>query len=144
MPATNGFQFPGEEALFKAMFEFLEKYNFTIDENSDQEQTVAIDPEMLGRVFENLLEDNKEKGAFYTPREIVHYMCRQSLAEYLTTSLETKHGIKDPQLREKMEKFVVNDDASEVRDWVQPLALALREVKVCDPAIGSGAFPMGM
>jgi type I restriction-modification system DNA methylase subunit len=144
MPTTNGFQFPGEEALFKSMFEFLEKYNFTIDENSDQEQTVAIDPEMLGRVFENLLEDNKEKGAFYTPREIVHYMCRQSLAEYLTTTLENKHSIKDPQLREKMENFVVNDDANEVRDWVQPLALALREVKVCDPAIGSGAFPMGM
>lgn len=145
MPTTNGFQFPQESSLFCELFNFLDKYNFTIDENSDQEQTVAIDPEMLGRVFENLLEDNRENGTYYTPREIVHYMCRQSLAEYLTTTLENKHSIKDTQLKEKMENFVVNNDASEIKmDWVKPLALALREVKVCDPAIGSGAFPMGM
>ena len=64
-------------------------YNFTVDENSDLEIDLAIDPEMLGKVFENLLEENvrEEQGAYYTPREIVFYMCRNSLINYLTNIL---------------------------------------------------------
>jgi len=63
--------------------DFLDAFNFTIYEDSPDDHTVAVDPEMLGHIFENLLEDNKDKGAFYTPKEIVYYMCQESLTEYL-------------------------------------------------------------
>ena len=76
--------------LFQNLFEFFNQYNFTIYEDDPNDQTVAVDPEMLGHIFENLLEDNKDKGAFYTPKEIVHYMCQESLIEYLTTWFEAK------------------------------------------------------
>ena len=69
--------------LFQNLFEFFNQYNFTIYEDDPNDHTVAVDPEMLGHIFENLLEDNKDKGAFYTPKEIVHYMCQESLIEYL-------------------------------------------------------------
>ena len=65
----------------------LSQYNFTIDENDPNDAEVGVDPEMLGRIFENLLEDNKDKGAFYTPKEIVQYMCRESLIAYLQTDM---------------------------------------------------------
>ncbi len=67
------------EDYFQKLFDFLDSYNFTIDENDVDDAEIGIDPEMLGRIFENLLEDNKDKGAFYTPKEIVNYMCRESL-----------------------------------------------------------------
>ena len=73
--------------LFEELFKFFNGYNFTIYENSPEDHTVAVDPEMLGHIFENLLEDNKDKGAFYTPKEIVHYMTQESLIEYLKTHL---------------------------------------------------------
>jgi hypothetical protein len=74
--------------LFENLFDFFNQYNFTIYEDDPNDHTVAVDPEMLGHIFENLLEDNKDKGAFYTPKEIVHYMCQESLIEYLTTWFE--------------------------------------------------------
>lgn len=70
---------------FKELMAFFSQYNFTIDENDPDDSEVGIDPEMLGHIFENLLEDNKDKGAFYTPKEIVQYMCRQSVIQYLKT-----------------------------------------------------------
>ncbi|MBL0331231.1 MAG: hypothetical protein IPP65_00005, partial [Chlorobi bacterium] len=76
--------------LFKSLFDFFNQYNFTIYEDDPNDHTVAVDPEMLGHIFENLLEDNKDKGAYYTPKEIVHYMCQESLIEYLTTWFENK------------------------------------------------------
>lgn len=79
-------------AYFADLFEFFYQYNFTIDENDPNDAEVGIDPEMLGRIFENLLEDNKDKGAFYTPKEIVQYMCRESLIAYLTTCVMKKQG----------------------------------------------------
>ena len=126
---------------FKDLMEFFSQYNFTIDENDPDDSEVGIDPEMLGHIFENLLEDNKDKGAFYTPKEIVQYMCRQSVIQYLNT-----HEPSD-QYADAIEQLI-NDDV--VSPILQSKSIAtrfiqlLKEVKVCDPAIGSGAFPMGI
>ncbi len=128
--------FPSE--LFTDLFEFFNRFNFTIYENSPEEHTVAVDPEMLGHIFENLLEDNKDKGAFYTPKEIVQYMTQESLIEYLVTHLgdDTKEGIS---------KFVKQKDKEDLTDTqLNKINILLDEVKICDPAIGSGAFPMGL
>ena len=94
IPYLNGglFERDGLDALrvkfpadfFANLLRFFSEYNFTIDENDADEAEVGIDPEMLGRIFENLLEDNKDKGAFYTPKEIVRYMCRRSLLAHLS------------------------------------------------------------
>jgi hypothetical protein len=73
------------ENLFRDLFNFFDQYNFTIYEDDPQDHTVAVDPEMLGHIFENLLEDNKDKGTFYTPKVVVHYMCQESLIEYIST-----------------------------------------------------------
>lgn len=143
-PNTDDLIFPGEEFVFNALFDFLDKYNFTIDEDNELDHTVAVDPEMLGHIFENLLEDNKEKGAFYTPKEIVHYMCQESLTEYLFTTLMNKQGINDSDLRENIAEFIIKDDRTYIEGKEKYIAQALYDVKICDPAIGSGAFPIGL
>ena len=121
---------------FASLFEFFNQYNFTIDETDPDDTEIGVDPEMLGKIFENLLEDNKDKGAFYTPKEIVQYMCRESLIAYLA---ETK--IEETKIR----SFVLNQEVSDLTEKEKAELLhALLEVKVCDPAVGSGAFPMGM
>src|SRR5690606_12776156 len=76
-----------DNSVFKSIFDTFDLYNFTVREDEPLEKEVAVDPEMLGKVFENLLDvtDRKSKGAFYTPREIVHYMCQESLINYLDT-----------------------------------------------------------
>lgn len=83
------FSNPGdmESPNTRGFLDFLSAYNFTIHEDSPGDHTIAVDPEMLGHIFENLLEDNKDKGAYYTPKTIVHYMCQESLIEYLLTEL---------------------------------------------------------
>lgn len=126
------------ENLFKRLFDFLDSYNFTIDENDTDDAEIGIDPEMLGRIFENLLEDNKDKGAFYTPKEIVDYMCRESIIAYLLNGLpERSHDL--------IRHFVETFDASELNDEQRLyIRKKLQSVKICDPAIGSGAFPMGL
>ena len=123
---------------FKRLFDFFDQYNFTIDENDPEDAEVGIDPEMLGRIFENLLEDNKDKGAFYTPKEIVEYMCRESIIAYLLNGIpERSH--------ELIRNFVETLDADTLNDEQRKyLAKKLVDVKICDPAIGSGAFPMGI
>lgn len=123
---------------FKRLFDFFDQYNFTIDENDPEDAEVGIDPEMLGRIFENLLEDNKDKGAFYTPKEIVEYMCRESIIAYLLNGIpERSH--------EFIRNFVETLDADTLNDEQRKyLAKKLVDVKICDPAIGSGAFPMGI
>ena len=73
----------------------MDAFNFTVYEDSPDEHTIAVDPEMLGHIFENLLEDNKDKGAYYTPKEIVHYMCQESLIEYLCTTLKIEDDTKE-------------------------------------------------
>ena len=137
-------KFPPE--FFKDLLDFFAQYNFTIDENDPTDAQVGVDPEMLGRIFESLLEDNKEKGAYYTPKEIVQYMCRESLIAYLCTGID--QGTPEHQA---ISEFVKSYDAElltglelEGVELGTKVLERLKEVKVCDPAIGSGAFPMGM
>jgi len=134
------------EELFASLFTFFDQYNFTVYEDSPDEHTVAVDPEMLGHIFENLLEDNKTNGTFYTPKEIVHYMCRESLIEYLYTKLNPgeKGDVKELVTREAIERFVLQHEASDIINYEEEILKALKDVKICDPAIGSGAFPMGL
>ncbi|MEI6881469.1 MAG: TaqI-like C-terminal specificity domain-containing protein [Bacteroidota bacterium] len=134
----NDFDFPVD--YFETLLDFFEQNNFTIDENDPYDSEVGIDPEMLGHIFENLLEENREKGAFYTPKEIVHYMCQESLIEYLQTQLPNYEKADfDLLIRSNQvaQSLTAHKKAIEVNE-------KLKAVKVCDPAIGSGAFPMGL
>ena len=128
-------------SYFKELMDFFAMYNFTIDENDPDDSEVGIDPEMLGHIFENLLEDNKDKGAFYTPKEIVQYMCRQSVIQYLKTHES------DEQYAEPIEQLINNGivlPVLQTKSVASRFMQLLKNVKVCDPAIGSGAFPMGI
>lgn len=123
------------------ILDIFERYNFTVNENEPLEKEVAVDPEMLGKVFENLLEieDRKSTGTYYTPREIVHYMCQESLINYLKTEL--KEEIKEENLEALVryeESIIKNDNQAKLIDK------KLKDIRVCDPAVGSGAFPVGM
>lgn len=150
------------------ILDIFDRYNFTISEDEPMEREVAIDPEMLGKVFENLLEikDRKSKGAFYTPREIVHYMCQESLINYLTNALSiSEDAIRDfilygdfmkdeDTVKEKRqgnggmyiseELYKINPDGTVAVNRLLDLDKALKDVRVADPAVGSGAFPLGM
>ena len=187
------------------VLDIFDRYNFTVKEDEPLEKEVAVDPEMLGKVFENLLEvkDRKSKGTYYTPREIVHYMCQQSLINYLHTVLNDitvsyeklgedqiamfKDLGKKPQMdltiehrscpviskedietlvrcgeglieneiaaEDKKEKIrlglqksttIRNELSEAIITHARTIDEALKNIKVCDPAIGSGAFPVGM
>lgn len=152
----NKLSFP--KNYFSDLFDFLSAYNFTTDESTSQFQQVAIDPEMLGRIFENLLAEiseetgeqaRKAKGAFYTPREIVDYMCKESLKEYLKTKIpeDTFRDQRLYQLIDAPDKDFQDQDHNWRRDWKpykDTIISALDDLKVLDPACGSGAFPIGM
>ncbi len=133
-------RFPAK--MFQSLFDFFDSYNFTIDENDPNDAEVGVDPEMLGKIFENLLEDNKDKGAFYTPKEIVRYMCQESLIAYLQTHES------DEAVKQHIDNFVKTYNVEELGGASSELAASidqrLKDVKICDPAIGSGAFPMGL
>lgn len=140
------------------ILDVFERYNFTMNEDEPLEKEVAVDPEMLGKIFENLLEvkDRKSKGAFYTPREIVHYMCQESLINYLVSETEVPYDdLKDFILYGEIMKD--EDCSKEAKQGEKDLRIpqtvykklkkideALANVKVADPAVGSGAFPLGM
>ncbi len=130
-----------EDPAHRGFFDFLNAFNFTMHENSPDDQTLAVDPEMLGHIFENLLEDNKNKGTYYTPKEIVHYMCRQSLVEFLLSHLSKEYPVN----RADVEKLVTQKRASVYsREQLLRVDELLDTIKICDPAIGSGAFPVGL
>ena len=163
-------------SLFEDLFTFLASYNFTVDENDPDDAEVGVDPEMLGKIFESLLEDNKAKGAFYTPKEIVRYMCKESLIAYLSSCVskspcpagrnlvnlvdsadasncersKANNSLQDSQdfaseTSRSIRRFVEHHEfPSELESYRDTLDSALRNVKICDPAIGSGAFPMGL
>ena len=132
-------KFPLPAKYMKSMLDFFANYNFTIDENDPDDAEIGVDPEMLGRIFENLLEDNKDKGAFYTPKEIVQYMCRESLIAYLQTD------ITEECVRDSIRQFATSYDATSLNEELKEVIdQKLKDVKICDPAIGSGAFPMGL
>jgi adenine-specific DNA-methyltransferase len=149
---------------FNQLFETLNKYNFTVDESSPEFQQVAIDPEMLGRIFESLLSEEidetsgtskkKATGAFYTPREIVNYMCEQSVIEYLKNKIPESID-RNKRLEEliKLPETIFRDqDQNKRRDWKPYSDLIIKALEgdgqkpltILDPAVGSGAFPMGM
>lgn len=149
--------------FFNRLYDHLEQYNFTTDESSPEYEQVAIDPEMLGRVFESLLatqitetgdQARKAKGAFYTPREIVSYMCKESLRQYLYTKLDNEiHNegidklldISDSEWELQHTNAKRNLWGEKDRNTVPAKVLqALDDLKILDPACGSGAFPMGM
>ena len=128
----------------RGLISILKRYNFTIEENSPEEQQVALDPELLGKVFENLLgaynpETQKtarnQSGSFYTPREIVNYMVDESLIAYLTE--RCGHPVDEIRQLFAAESIVLPLNATKIAD-------DLRAVKILDPACGSGAFPMGL
>ena len=129
-------RFPPE--LFRDLFEMLAEYNFTVDENDPDDAEVGVDPEMLGRIFENLLENNNDTGAFYTPKEVVRYMCRESLLAHLVATLP---GVDAHTLRALVESHNVEQLPAPLAEKIDR---TLADVKICDPAIGSGAFPMGL
>lgn len=151
---TELFDFP--EHLFQNLLDLYDRYNFTVDENSPNDHEVGIDPEMLGHIFENLLEENREKkGAFYTPKEIVHYLCQETLWQYLKTKLlpaARPANVVWSDSREaderELEHFVRKKERGAKDGFIyknaRAIEAALREVRICDPAIGSGAFPMGL
>ncbi|GAB1453679.1 hypothetical protein MASR2M47_37350 [Draconibacterium sp.] len=160
------------------ILDVFDRYNFTIKEDEPLDKEVAVDPEMLGKVFENMLEitERKSKGAFYTPREIVHYMCQESLIHYLDNCLN--QGAQDERIN-RIEKadidffirkgnFLIENEINAIKkqekiergeiktsktDFELPASIRqhadlidkkLTDIKICDPAIGSGAFPVGL
>ena len=124
------------------LFSILNRYNFTIEENTPNEQQVALDPELLGKVFENLLgaynPETKEtarnqSGSFYTPREVVNYMVDESLVAYLGNTPIVRSLLSDDFVYD-------NEQAAEYKN----ISAKLKAIKILDPACGSGAFPMGL
>lgn len=157
-----------DNAVFKDIYDTFDRFNFTIEEESPEDKEVAIDPEMLGKVFENLLLENlrRGKGTYYTPREIVQYMCGESLKSYLFSNMRIKdknharleRGIdglisgelfvkdedletlkSDEELEKTAEKIFIftKDEATQINEL-------LCAIKIVDPACGSGAFLVGM
>lgn len=141
----------------RGLLNIFERYKFTINENTPIEEEIALDPELLGQVFENLLAAynpetgvtaRKQTGSFYTPREIVNYMVDESLIAYLKTTLETAASVAagvpsgDERLRPL---FAYNDEPHRFSPAeIDILIQAIDRVKILDPACGSGAFPMGI
>ena len=156
IPYLNGGLFEQEEIdkpdtvfpakMFEDLFELFSQYNFTIDENDPSDAEIGVDPEMLGKIFESLLEDNKDKGAFYTPKEIVQYMCRESLIAYLNAETNSPTQPTASAVGNKDIHALIYEHNAENLNSKQKDAIlqALKDVKICDPAIGSGAFPMGI
>ena len=135
----NDFWFNDKET---GLLNVLSQYNFTVDEADPEEQEVAIDPEMLGKIFESLLDTNDRSslGAFYTPREIVHFMCEESLAARLAKMLNLDY--------DSILNYVRYGDALKETDFIKELAddidECVSEFTIVDPAVGSGAFLVGM
>lgn len=143
---------------FDDFYSFLRSYNFTTDESTSEFQQVAIDPEMLGRIFENLLAEvneetgeqaRKAKGAFYTPRLVVDFMCKEALKGYLKSCIGQDDYLERRlyQLIDATEREFQDQDHNWRRDlkpYKDKLIAALDELRVLDPACGSGAFPIGM
>lgn len=130
------------------LLEIFERYNFTIDENTPVDVELAIEPEMLGRIFENLLAEinpetgetaRKATGSYYTPRPIVEYMVDESLKQYLIT----KTGITEDKIASLL-SYSDEDGSKFTEKQTESLVATLHAVKIIDPACGSGAFPLGI
>ena len=146
----------------KGIFPLFSRYKFTVEENTPVEQEVALEPELLGRVFENLLGDynpetqssaRKSTGSYYTPRQIVDYMVDEALIAYFLQKVEPFDGNRDSleeRLRDDLLAYEAQGDADSQtghlihENEVTQLIQAIDELKLLDPAVGSGAFPMGI
>ncbi len=163
-----------EDDTGDGILDIFDRYNFTVKEDEPLEKEVAVDPEMLGKVFENLLEDKNSTGTYYTPREIVHYMCQQSLINYLAAELSNDHSRTDGNpdaLKEDIETLIKYGDITvehdtaymektqdttykgryeksklpeRIKTHAKLIDEKLTSIRVCDPAVGSGAFVVGM
>jgi hypothetical protein len=121
---------------FELIFtELFDRFNFTVTESTPLDEEVAVDPEMLGKVFEELVTGRHDSGSYYTPKPIVSFMCREAIKGYLSSKVSAAAG--------EISKFVDERDASELSD-PELIFKALKEVTVCDPACGSGAYLLGM
>src|SRR5690606_11628684 len=146
-----------KNATIKGLINILKSYKFTITENTPIEEDVALDPELLGRVFENLLASynpetkttaRKQTGSFYTPREIVNYMVDESLISYLKNKIpENLWGSAGNEIDTKLHELMsfesdmpFNGDTQLKKEIIK----AIDNCKILDPACGSGAFPMGI
>lgn len=139
----------------RGLIEILESYKFTITENTPIEEDVALDPELLGKVFENLLASynpetkttaRKQTGSFYTPREIVNYMVDESLIAYLKNKI-TDWNVPEEKLDEELHQLLSYDNSNPFSDnpiLQSQIIKALDQCTILDPACGSGAFPMGI
>ena len=151
------------------ILDVFDRYNFTVNESEPLEKEVAVDPEMLGKVFERIVA-SKQNDKFYTPRPIVHYMSQQCLIQYLSDSFAKQTEVSGSDFEflilngsriiendriffEKQEQIKRGEIKSTDYKLLMPKALsalavevdaALANIKVCDPAVGSGAFPLGM
>lgn len=144
-----------KDVTVSGLIKILKSYKFTVTENTPIEEDIALDPELLGRVFENLLASynpetkttaRKQTGSFYTPREIVNYMVDESLKAYLKQKLETDAGMKPEDAEIGLEFLVGYNEKEHLFDPRQTTVLinAIDTCKILDPACGSGAFPMGI
>ena len=140
------------------LFPLLNRFKFTVEENTPIEQEVALDPELLGKVFENLLAAfnpetretaRKQTGSYYTPRAVVDYMVEEVLVAALAEKARPNDGDEDfwqARLRNLLDYEDAFDDANELFEEAEAeeIVRAIAEIKVLDPAVGSGAFPMGI
>ncbi len=125
-----------DEAIGAVLNELFNRFNFTVMESTPLDVEVAVDPEMLGKVFEELVTGRHETGSYYTPKPVVSFMCREALKGYLCSQLPS-------ETPESIERFVEEHNPEGLRN-PEPVLEALRKVKVCDPACGSGAYLLGM
>ena len=141
----------------RGLIRIFDSYKFTIEENTPLDEEIALDPELLGKVFENLLAAynpetgttaRKQTGSFYTPREIVNYMVDESLIAYLENSLGgDEHDAEEKSLLESKLRHLLaynNETHQFTYREADQIISAIDKVKVLDPACGSGAFPMGV
>lgn len=135
----------------RGLIHILESYKFTVAENTPIEEEIALDPELLGKVFENLLASynpetqttaRKQTGSFYTPREIVNYMVDESLVEYIKQNIKNADDVFETRLRDLISYSESPNPFSEAETKV--LIAAINNCKILDPACGSGAYPMGI
>jgi adenine-specific DNA-methyltransferase len=145
-----------KKALVKGLINILKSYKFTITENTPIEEEVALDPELLGKVFENLLASynpdtktnaRKQTGSFYTPREIVNYMVDESLIAYLKNAISDWGGLDDETIDKELHVLTSFDSKvpfGDNLDLQKTIITALSTCTILDPACGSGAFPMGV
>ncbi|MDE0425809.1 MAG: Eco57I restriction-modification methylase domain-containing protein [Candidatus Poribacteria bacterium] len=129
----NAVHIPNDK--FAEILELFERYNFTVTESTPLDIEVAVDPEMLGKVFEELVTGRHDTGSYYTPRPVVSFMCRESLKICLQN--------KTDETEDCLKKFVDDGDATEIRNPEKVLEV-LQTLRICDPACGSGAYLLGM